>query len=118
MEISYMLSPGVLQLERLNLSKGRVGLIEDVVCKHYSISYEKLKSHRRFRELSFARQVCYYLIRKHTTIGLIAIGKRMGGRDHATIIFGIKTIKNLMQVDTGVRLEIESLERKILEGDK
>lgn len=112
-----MLSPGILQLERLNLSKGRVGLIEDVVCKHYNISMEKLKSHRRFRELSFARMVCYYLIRKHTTLGLIAIGKRMGGRDHATIINGVKTIKDIMSVDVNVRLQVEAIEEKIFNGE-
>lgn len=118
MEISYMLSPGILQLERLNISKGRVGIIEEVVCKHYGISMEKLKSHRRFRELAFARQVCYYLIRKHTTMGLIAIGKRMGGRDHATIISGVRQVRNLMQVDTGIRLQVEAIEEKILKCDK
>lgn len=113
-----MLSPGILQLERLNLSKGRVGLIEEMVCKHFSVSMEKLKSNRRFRELSFARQVCYYLIRKHTTLGLIAIGKRMGGRDHATIIFGINQIRGLIQVDANVRLHVEAIESKLLQGDK
>lgn len=113
-----MLSPGILQLERLNLSKGRVGLIEEIVCKHFSVSMEKLKSHRRFRELSFARQVCYYLIRKHTTLGLIAIGKRMGGRDHATIIFGVNTIRNLLEVDASVRMHVDAIEAKLMLGDK
>ena len=57
----------------------------------FGISYTELKSHRRNRELAFARQaICYWLCRR-TEMSLPQIGRLLGGRDHTSILHARRT---------------------------
>src|SRR5690606_6984630 len=56
----------------------------------FGITYTELKSHRRNREVVFARQaICYWLCRR-TEMSLPQIGRMLGGRDHSTILWAKK----------------------------
>ena len=56
----------------------------------FGITYTELKSHRRNREVAFARQaICYWLCRR-TEMSLPQIGRMLGGRDHSTILHAKK----------------------------
>lgn len=53
----------------------------------------ELKSERRFVPAARARAIYYYVARKLTPKSLPAIGRSCGGRDHSTILHGIKKVQ-------------------------
>jgi len=70
------------------------GLIDFVIstaCKIFGIREEVLKSKYRGLEVVNARKFAYKMLREHTNMGLEAIGIELGGKDHATVLHGLKT---------------------------
>lgn len=52
------------------------------------------------REVTFTRQIAFWLLKTHTTLSLYTIGTLVGNKDHATVFHGVKTIKDRMDVDS------------------
>ena len=92
--------PGLAFFERLSIKT----IIEETGA-YYGFTYPEIISAQRRRELAFARHVAFYLCRKMPcgSFGaaptLPEIGRRFGGRDHATVIHGIRKIQ--MKLDSG-----------------
>ena len=84
-------------------------IIVKLCAEEYGIPIETLIATTRQRLQCEARQVSMKLVRDNTTlslkdIGLLYMAKRKGyvaelGKDHTTIIHGIKTIDNLLSYD-------------------
>jgi chromosomal replication initiator protein len=68
-------------------------LIIDETAKFYNLTSEDLIGQRRTRNTALARQIAMYLIRKLTNLSLTDIGDLFGGRDHSTVINGIRRIE-------------------------
>lgn len=66
------------------------------VCQHYRVKYIDIVSARRTATIVRPRQVVAYLAREHTTLSLPAIGRRLGGRDHTTILHAHTKIAGLL----------------------
>jgi chromosomal replication initiator protein len=116
--VSYMLAPAIREIEYINSSRlydSMANRIERVVSSHFGISIEKIRGKRRYRDLAFARQVCCYLMRKHTNMGCVAIGNRLGGRDHATVLHNANVIKDLMSVEDAVLRDVKYIEKRVVE---
>ena len=79
-----------------------------------------LKSKTRRREAVIARQLFFYVARKlfKGRYTLKNIGKISGGRDHSTVLHGIKTIEDLMSVDKSINNWTNSFIRKVTDPDK
>jgi len=73
------------------------------VCQHFEVTMADLCSPRRPQALSFARQAAMYLLRERTELSLSEIGGLLGGRDHTTILHGIRKIDEEMAGDSRVR---------------
>jgi chromosomal replication initiator protein len=69
-------------------------MIIDETARYYSIPPEDIKSQKRNKEISLARQISMYLIRKQTNLGLQDIGDIFGGRNHSTVLESIRRIEN------------------------
>ena len=54
-----------------------------------------------------------YLSRELTDNSLPKIGKEFGGKDHTTVIHAHAKIKSLIDEDDNLRLEIESIKKKL-----
>ena len=67
-------------------------LIIEVVSEHFQISLDQMISKNRSNEIARPRQIAMYLCKTMTDIPLDSIGSLLGGRDHSTIIHGIKKI--------------------------
>ena len=87
---------------RLNFPIGRAKQIICLVSDVYNIPLEQLMGHRRFREWAVPRQLIYWLIRKTTNKSLPEIG-RILGRDHATILHGIRQVEKRLLADEEFR---------------
>lgn len=73
-------------------------IIEEV-CGITKNTIEEVTSQSRVTELVQARQLIAFFARKYTKISLSSIGRRLGDRDHTTIMSNIKRVSSL--IDAG-----------------
>lgn len=78
----------------------------NTVASYYNLKLSQLKGIRRDRSLSLPRQVLYYLLRIELGIPLLQIGEFLGGRDHTTILYGVRKISGLLSTDEKIRGDI------------
>ncbi|MFC5631558.1 MULTISPECIES: chromosomal replication initiator protein DnaA [Streptococcus] len=99
--------------EPLTISVIPIETIQTEVGKFYGVSVKEIKSTKRNQNIVLARQVAIFLTREMTDNSLPKIGKEFGGRDHSTILHAYNKIKNMLKIDDGLRIEIETLKQKI-----
>ena len=75
-----------------------LGAILDYVCLETNISKNDILSTNHQRSIVEARQVFCYLAKKNTEYSLTDIG-RFINRNHATVIYSIRTVDNLLETD-------------------
>lgn len=54
-----------------------------------------------------------YLCKRLTQRSLPEIGRKFGGRDHTTILYGVRKIEELMQTDNQIAEDAELLRRML-----
>jgi chromosomal replication initiator protein len=86
----------------------------DAVCRQYGVSEKDLKGRQRTREIVTPRQVAMYLLREETDISLEEIGRAMGGRDHTTVLHGIKKIEGALDTDVQLRAALMAIREGLL----
>ena len=84
-------------------------LILDAVAKHYRVKISELLGKKRTRNIARPRQVAMSLTKDLTSLSLPAIGEAFGGRDHTTVMHGIKAVAKLRQEDPEVAQDYEKL---------
>jgi len=89
--------------------------IQRKVSDHYNIRLSDLIGPKRLRNFARPRQVAMYLAKTLTSRSLPEIGRRFGGRDHTTIMHGVKRIEELRATDSQIADDLEML-RRALEG--
>lgn len=87
--------------------------IQRKVSDHYNIRLSDLIGPKRVRTFARPRQVAMYLSKQLTTRSLPEIGRRFGGRDHTTIMHGVRKIEELMQQDSQIADDLEMLRRAL-----
>ena len=93
----------------------RIEDIQIAVCRHYRISRHDMISGRRTANIVFPRQVAYYLSKKLTLRSLPEIGRRFGGKDHTTVLHGIRKIEALEALmDTDTMGQISAIKAELL----
>ena len=85
-----------------------------IVAKHYGLKPGELKSPKRAKPITRARQVAMYLCRELTSESFPEIGSRFGGRDHATVIHGVNKITALLEVDSDLQRDIQLLGKSLV----
>ena len=68
--------------------------IQQAVCQHFGITrQELLSSDDKTRRVSVQRQISYYLAREMAPLSYRQIGRLTGGKDHSTVIHGVRAIR-------------------------
>lgn len=88
-------------------------LIIEVVSEHFQISLDQMISKNRSNDIAKPRQIAMYLCKNMTDTPLDSIGSMLGGRDHSTIIHGIKKISDEYESNQNTRSLIETIKKKI-----
>ncbi|MFJ6025156.1 chromosomal replication initiator protein DnaA [Brevundimonas sp. NPDC092305] len=87
--------------------------IQKTVAEHFSLKQADLLSERRTRAVARPRQIAMWLCKQHTTRSYPDIGRRFGGRDHTTVLHGVRKIEELMPQDDQIARDVETLTRKL-----
>jgi chromosomal replication initiator protein len=85
--------------------------IQRKVAEHYNIRLSDMIGPKRLRNIARPRQVAMYLAKQLTPRSLPEIGRRFGGRDHTTIIHGVRKIEELMTSDSQLNDDLQLLRR-------
>jgi chromosomal replication initiator protein len=101
----------------LRASERKVSIeeIQRQVAEHYNIRLSDMIGPKRVRSFARPRQVAMYLCKQMTSRSLPEIGRRFGGRDHTTVMHGVKRIDTLRHQDAQIAEDLELL-RRALEG--
>ncbi len=87
--------------------------IQRKVSEYYNIRMSDIIGPKRLRSYARPRQVAMYLCKQLTSRSLPEIGRRFGGRDHTTVMHGVKRIEELKLVDGQIAEDVEMLRRAL-----
>ena len=87
--------------------------IQRKVSEHYNIRLSDMIGPKRLRSYARPRQVAMYLSKQLTSRSLPEIGRRFGGRDHTTVMHGVRRIEELKQSDSQIAEDLELLGRAL-----
>jgi chromosomal replication initiator protein len=79
------------------------------VAEFYNIEEQLIYDKTRKKEIIKPRQVIMYILREDFNISYPAIGEKLGGRDHTTVMHSCEKIKNDMKADEVLTQEIGQL---------
>ena len=101
----------------LRASERKVSIeeIQRQVSEHYNIRLSDMIGPKRVRTFARPRQVAMFLCKQLTSRSLPEIGRRFGGRDHTTVMHGVRRIEELRNSDAQIAEDLEIL-RRTLEG--
>lgn len=81
--------------------------------KIYNVDPDEIRSLKRNSPVSSARKVAIYVIQEITGLPYETIGQEFSGRDHSTVVYAIKNVKEMMAKDSNFRSVIEDLIKNI-----
>lgn len=83
------------------------------VADYYSLTPSQLTGRIRVSRIAMARHVAMYLIRLLLDTPFIKIGEAFGGKDHATVINGVKKVEKTLKTDKDMAMAISELKSKL-----
>jgi chromosomal replication initiator protein len=83
------------------------------VHKYYRIPIEELLGKKRTKELVTPRQTIMYLLRHECNLSYPEIGRKMGGKDHSTIMHGCEKVQKNISTDNRLKDDINFIKEKI-----
>ena len=86
----------------------------NAVTEYFNVRLSDLQSKRRHKSITWPRQVCMWLARRHTRFSLEEIGGYFGGRDHTTVMHSIRIVEQHLQDTPDFSKQIEQIEQLIL----
>lgn len=81
------------------LGAGQIARIVTMVAAHYDVTDQLLYSPLRTARLVRPRQVAMYLSRAITRRSFPELARRIGGRDHTTVLYGVRKIERMTLAD-------------------
>lgn len=91
----------------------RIDFIINAVARNFGLSKLDIRSQRRTAKEVIPRQLAAFLCRELTSRSLPEIGRRLGGKDHTTILHAIKRTGERITSDMDFAARYEALKREI-----
>ena len=92
----------------INFKKVMQGVID-----FYDLKEKDIMSSSRKKEIVKPRQVIMYLLREELKASFPFIGRKLGDKDHTTVIHAYKKIVSELKMDEGMQEEINLLKQRI-----
>ncbi len=87
--------------------------IVKAVCSYYSVKMDDVKGHRRTKDLVIPRHVAMYLIYDLTKTPYMTIGEYFGGRDHTSILHGIRKVEDELKDVAKTRQDVTNITQTV-----
>jgi chromosomal replication initiator protein len=87
--------------------------VQTAVCEWFSLSQADLRGDKRPQSIAYPRHIAMYLCRELTDQSLPKIGAKFGGRDHSTVMHGVRRIGDLIREDREVFNVVQELTARI-----
>lgn len=87
--------------------------IINTVADYYNLTPSQITGQVRTGQISLARHISMYLIRKHLDVPLKKIGLMFGGKDHTTVMSGISKVDNELKTNEQLQKAIAELEERL-----
>ena len=100
-------------LLRANDRRVTIEEIQKRVAEHFNIRVADMHSARRSRAIARPRQVAMYLAKQFTESSLKVIGKHFGGRDHSTVIHGVQSVNDMMDIDHHFNNSVKDVRKRL-----
>lgn len=113
MIVNYFVIPGVNQPRNKPQKVVDAERIIRIVCGYFKREYGSIKKMSRAREVVEPRQICIYLMTRHTILSLKEIAAFFNGRDHTTMIHSRNTVTDRVSVDTSFAALVNEIEEMI-----
>ena len=91
------------------ISKNKIEQVQQLICNHYNISLEDLKSKKRMANISVPRQIGMYICRIFLKESLPKIGLEFGGKDHTTVMHSVDKIKKEIKSNSDLENQINKI---------
>jgi len=79
------------------------------MCTRMGICFDEVSSNSRTRAVVRARMIMFAALKSGTTLSLSEIGRLVGGRDHATVLYGLSQIEKMKTTDMMIVADIDSM---------
>jgi len=86
--------------------------IQKLVADYFDIPVEDLRKKSRKREVVVARQLSMYFAKEFTSESLKNIGEFFA-KDHSTVLYSHKAVRDMIDTDTGFKDTVEKLKRQV-----
>ena len=83
-----------------------------IISEAFDISKQLILGRSRIPRVAWARQVLMYLVVERCGMSAAAVGRWLG-RDHGTVGYAVKHVRDVMTVYPELKAEIEEIERKL-----
>lgn len=83
------------------------------VAEHFSVEKNDIKSKKRTKDVSYARQIAMFLLREEIGYSHPKIGEVLGGRDHTTIMHGVNKIKEIKDSDDLIGRDLSLIKEQL-----
>ncbi len=87
--------------------------IQVVTAGYFKISVSDLLSDKRRRPIAYARRMAMYLCKKHTENSYKKISSAFSKKDHSTVSYALKRIKEELLINEQTREDLKNLENLI-----
>lgn len=94
--------------DTLKTSRSPIVMVKSM-CEKLGVSYDAVCGAGRGRALVLARQMMMVVLKNATGLSLTEIGQYVGGRDHATVMYGIDRIEKLSKSDLVMSAQISEM---------
>ncbi|MBQ1927728.1 MAG: AAA family ATPase [Alphaproteobacteria bacterium] len=94
--------------DTLKKSHSPIAIVKSM-CEKLGVSYDAVCGTGRARALVLARQMMMVVLKNATGLSLSEIGQYVGGRDHATVMYGIDRIEKLKAGDLVLSAQLSQM---------
>jgi chromosomal replication initiator protein len=91
------------------LQKPSIKAITHLCAKYFNLKVADLQSPNRRRAVVNARNMAMFLARQFGDFSLEQLGKQFGGRDHTTVMHGLRTVEQRLRTDSQLRQAFDDL---------
>jgi chromosomal replication initiator protein len=89
----------------------------NAVLGQFAVGRRELTGRSRTKDVVLPRQIAMYMLRTETDASLLEIGSELGGRDHTTVLHGIRQIERSLASDPSLRGRVLAIKEALVSGD-